>query len=102
MWERQAKGLCRLQVYDELELRRVLDRQVCRLGTSEDPIHEVRRALAHVPEADPVRHQTSLFDEIPHPVDPGQPMFEGGLRQLRAVRIGEGAERGNDAVDAVL
>src|SRR5712672_1894847 len=47
LWDRQAERLGRLQVDHELELGRLLERDVTRLRTLEDLVDESRRASGH-------------------------------------------------------
>src|SRR5262249_40188632 len=70
--------------------------------TFQDPVHEVCGASAYVAETDTIGHQTALLHEIPDPVNPWQPMLEGDLHQLHPVRVGESAERGDDASHTVF
>src|SRR4029077_19741830 len=55
--DRQAEGPCGLQVDDELELRRPLDREVSRLSALEDPLREARGAAIVVGVVHSVDHQ---------------------------------------------
>ena len=94
---RQAKCFRSFHIDHQLELRGLLDWQVRGLGTPQNLIYEVRGASAHIVRVCAVRHQTPDLYEIPVPVDPGQPMFEGELRQLRPVLVRNSAERSDDA-----
>src|SRR4030095_8071529 len=64
-WNRQADLLCRLQIDDELELHRLLDRQVSRLGTLKDLVHVNGRAAIQVESVRAVGHENTGLRNFP-------------------------------------
>src|SRR5215207_6736072 len=69
VWHPKAKPLCGLQVDDQLELGRLLNRQVGGLGTLEDPTDVEARQAISARDAGPVTDQAAKFDEIALVVD---------------------------------
>src|SRR3970040_2366706 len=59
----QAQGLGGLEVDDELELGRLLDREIGRLGALEDLVDVDRRPAPHVRQRDGIAHETARFYE---------------------------------------
>src|SRR5262249_44803827 len=57
LWDRQAERLGGLEVDDQLEFRRLLDREVRRFGALQDLVDIVRRDSEHVGKTRPIRHQ---------------------------------------------
>src|SRR5215472_14458397 len=57
LWDRQAERLGGLEVDDQLEFRRLLDREVRRFGALEDLVNIVGRDPEHVGKTRPIRHQ---------------------------------------------
>ena len=64
-WDRQPERLGGLEIDDQLELRRLLDRQVARLGTPQDPVDVRRRPTLQVGEVAPIGHQTAILRKFP-------------------------------------
>ena len=76
---REPKGLGRLDVNHELELRGLLHGQISRLSAFEDPI-DVRGCAAHlVIEVDAIRHQPTTLREVAAVADRWELLFQ---RQL--------------------
>src|SRR5215207_11274049 len=69
VWHPKAKPLCGLQIDDQLELGRLLNRQVGGLGTLEDPTDVEARQAVSPRDAGPVTDQAAKFDEIALVVD---------------------------------
>jgi hypothetical protein len=86
--ERQAERLRGLQIDDQLEFGRPLDRQICRLGAFEDLVDIGRDALLRVVQIGSVAHQTANHNELAERVD---------CRQLAARReFNDPAHFGNE------
>src|SRR5215467_388874 len=85
--DRKAKRLGGLEVDDELELRRLLHRQISRPGAFEDPIHVGGCAAHLVIEVDAIRHQPTALHEVTAVADRWKLLFQ---RQLcDGTRMGE-------------
>src|SRR5215467_3451870 len=85
--DRKAKRLGGLEVDDELELRRLLHRQISRPGAFEDPIHVGGCAAHLVIEVDAIRHQPTALREATAVADRWELLFQ---RQLcDGTRMGE-------------
>ena len=76
-----------LEVDDQIEFRRTLDRQVARLGAFEDTIHLARHAAEHLDDVGAVGHESAVVHKGLELVDSGQPIPGGELNQLFAVSI---------------
>ena len=61
----EAERLRRLEVDDEIEPRRLLDRQVGWLGSLEDSVHVGRAAMEALGDARRVRHEAASLRELP-------------------------------------
>src|SRR3974377_1506217 len=59
-----AEHPCRLMVDDELELRRPLDWQVCRVCSLEDPAGIEADLTIRIPNVRSISHQTADFGEF--------------------------------------
>src|SRR3974377_101751 len=59
-----AEHACRLMVVDELELRRLLDWQVCRFRSLEDPAGIEANLTIRIPNVCSMSHQTADFGEF--------------------------------------
>src|ERR1700730_9060813 len=70
--ERQAKGLARLQVYHELELRRQFHGDLGRLCALEDLVYMRSGPPIQIRETYAVRHEASRFHHLPQAIDRGQ------------------------------
>ena len=77
---RQADLLRRLQVDDELELCRLLDRKISGLGAFENLVDKNGYALVAFRAVGSIGHQTAIDNEISLSVNRRQPIFR---RQLR-------------------
>src|SRR5688572_20956814 len=76
-----------LQIEDELELRRALDRQVRRLGPLDDPVDIARRGTVQLGDIRAVRNQAARLRELPVLPDGRQRMLLGKRDQALTVRI---------------
>ena len=63
-WNCKVKSLGRLQIDDQLEFRRLLDRQVSRLSSLEDFVYVVRGAAVHFRQSYAIGHQTTFIDKL--------------------------------------
>src|SRR5438094_8048698 len=89
--DRQAEGFRRLQVYDELELGRLLDGKFRRLCAFENPVDLVRQAPPNNREGVlSVAHQAALPAERILPVYGWQAMPGGQINDALAMRVDEG------------
>ena len=77
--ECQSDLLRRLQVDDELKLRRLLHRQISRFGAFQDLVHVNSRAPIEVIVVRPVGHEAALIDKLLLEVNSRQPVFAGKL-----------------------
>src|SRR5689334_10553138 len=67
--DRQAEGSRGLEVDQQIELGRLRDGKVCRLGAPKNLIHQGRPELAvHASQIGPVGHQTSKLRVLPEAV----------------------------------
>src|SRR5438128_6749367 len=78
-WNCQTNLFGRLEVNDELKLRRLLNRQISRFGTFQDLVHVNSRAPIEISGVRPVRHETTLIDKLLVWVTSRQPVFTGKL-----------------------
>ena len=78
----KSQGFCSLEVDDEMEFRRLLNRDVCGLGTFEDEVHNLRASppLSNVVCA--IGHKTARLDELPVTVNRGQVQLSGYDRDI--------------------
>src|SRR5262249_46298026 len=74
-WNRQSNLFRGLQVDDKLKLRRLLHRQISRLGAFQDLVHVNSRAPKEVSGVWPVGHETALIDKHLVWVNSRQPVF---------------------------
>src|SRR5215813_7397163 len=63
--ERDVEGVCRLEIDDQLELRRLLHGKVGRLRALQDAIGVCRRTPIQFAWEGAVRHEPTCFDESP-------------------------------------
>ena len=59
----KSHRLCRLEIYDQFKFRRLLHRQIGRLGPLQNLIDKDRRFLKHVWVIRPVRHEPASDDK---------------------------------------
>src|SRR5262245_134597 len=85
VWHGQAEGLGGLEIDDELEPGRQLDRQLARLGTLEDAIDIGGRTPVAVGEVLAVADQSSGLYVLPEREDRRQPVLERELRDSLAL-----------------
>src|SRR5262245_31289894 len=74
-WNLQADLLGRLEIDDELELRRLLDRNIARLGTFQNLVHIRGGAPVQVGNVHAVRHEPPSFYKIALVVHDGEPLL---------------------------
>src|SRR5260370_41257737 len=67
--DRQAKRLGCGQIDDEIELGRLLDWKLARLGAAQNLVNIISGAPEQVSGVRSVRHQTSRFDVLPQACD---------------------------------
>src|SRR5690242_20723019 len=63
--DRQAEGLGGLEVHDQIELCRLLDREVARLAALEDLVHVPGGAPITTNRVRPIGHETAVIDKLP-------------------------------------
>src|SRR5262249_17782123 len=73
--DREAEGLRRLEVDDELELGGLLDGEVGRLGALEESVDVAGRAAMQVGKVRPIGHQPAAVDSFLDLVHRGQSSF---------------------------
>src|SRR3954454_20898148 len=78
--DRDAERPSSPAIDDELELGRLLDRQIGRLAPLEYLVGINREPAVNVREARPVEHQSTSFHELAPATDCRQPVFRGKLR----------------------
>src|SRR5438552_3273495 len=88
---RQPERLGRLEVDDQLELRRLFHGKVGGLGAFEDFVHVGSGAPELSDEIDSVRQQQSGLGVLPEKVDAGQPMLHRQVSDLLPARPGHTA-----------
>ena len=76
-WDHEAEGLGRLEVDDQLEHYRLLDRQLRRDRALEDAVDEAGHAPVEGAITSPVRHEPALLDGLTPLVDRGQAQRAG-------------------------
>jgi hypothetical protein len=67
-WNLKAERLCRIQVYDEIELDRLLDRDIGGVGPAQNLVDVIGSSPKQVREVWPKRNQPSCFDIVPRAV----------------------------------
>ena len=72
LWDRQPKRLRGLEVDDELELRRLLDGEIGRLGALQDLRHVGGSAPERVPEVRRIAHEATRLHVLPDGIYPRQ------------------------------
>src|SRR5215467_5580555 len=82
----QADLFCSLQVNDKFKLRRLLYRQISRLGTFQDLVHVNSRAPMKVNVVRSIRHETALINKLFLEVNSRQPVFSGKLNDPLSFR----------------
>src|SRR5262249_9724877 len=84
--DRQAERLRCLEVDDQIELGRLLDRQIGGLGPLEDPINVNRRSSLHLRNIYPIGHEATRLDKDLELIDCRDPMrrrqIDDGLSML--------------------
>src|SRR5882762_7073894 len=75
----EADGLGRLEVDDQLELRRLLDREIPRLRALEDLVDEESRAPEEIRVVRAVTDESTSLDPLLRPDDTGQAVCEGEI-----------------------
>src|SRR5215510_7636420 len=88
-WDRQAESLGSLEVDDELELRRLLDRQVGGFRALEDLVHIGGDAPEHVGEKWRIGHQPPGQHVFLPEVKRRKPTLSSERHNLRAVSVEE-------------
>src|ERR1700730_8824069 len=98
----QAERLCRGQVYDEIELCRLLDRDVGTLCSAENLVDIVAGSPEQVCEVWSIEHQTSRFDELPKTVHRRQSCAQRQGIDAHPVEVHERITDNIKCVEAVL
>src|SRR5262245_26112380 len=80
------------KVYDEIELSRLLDREICRFRHTQNLVDIVSGASIHVREVCSIGHQTSYFDPFPEHVHRRQSRGQRQRIDANAVGIHERVE----------
>src|SRR6516165_10004496 len=94
-WDRQAKVLRGPEVHDEIELDRLLDRQVSGLGALQDAIDIVGRPMEVVRNIRPIGHQAAVVGIVALRIDRRQMRLVDQRYDVLAKMI-EHAVRKND------
>src|SRR6516225_2026511 len=84
-----TERLCGRKVYDEIELSRLLDRDISRLRAAQNLVDMVSGASIHVREVCSIGHQTSHFDPFPELVHRRQSRGQRQRIDAKAVGIHE-------------
>jgi hypothetical protein len=87
MRDRQAERLGGLEVDHEIELGRLLDGEICRVGPLQNLRDEARRAPLHLGEIRTVGHEPSRFRDLPQREHPRQPGFQHRGRDFIPVAV---------------
>src|SRR5215831_589616 len=97
--DRQLECLGRLQIYNQLELRRLLDREVGGLGTFQYLVHVDRGAPKIIYDVGRIGHETPGIDKSPHGIRCRQPVL--GCQLCDALSLGDerGASPNNHRID---
>src|SRR5258708_32828605 len=77
--DREAEGFGGLEVDDQLELRRLLDREIPRLRALEDLVDEESRAPEEIRVVRAVTDESTSLDPLLRPDDTRQPVCEGEI-----------------------
>src|SRR6516162_6111803 len=72
VWNLDAERLSGLEVNHQLELGRLLDRQIGRLRTSKYLVYEAYCAPIQITKRSPIRHQPPSLGKLPQPINRGQ------------------------------
>ncbi len=70
MWDREPKRFGGLEIDDQLEFGRLLDRQITASGAFQDAIDIARSAAPNVENAGAIRDKAASIDEFADPTDP--------------------------------
>src|SRR5215813_7809827 len=92
-WNRQGDLLSGFEIDNELELLRLLHREVGGLGALQDLVNIRSRAVVQVAKTHAVAHEPSSFDKFRKRVDYGQPIFDREFDDLRSLRIEHGGNK---------
>ena len=99
---RDPEGLGGLQVDDQLEFYRLLHGQVGGLDAFEDLIHKGGGATKALPQARPIRHETTSLRKLPAWKGRWQPVPDREVRDLGAVRQEHRAAQYYERPDVLL
>src|SRR5437763_599070 len=98
----EAEGLGCLEVDDQLELHRLLHRQVGGFRPLEDAIHVVGGAAEEVRQVRSIGHQTASHDPYPAGKHARQVLLGGELRDVLSVHIDERIPQDEERIRACL
>src|SRR4029434_7777206 len=73
--DREAESFRNLQVYDQLELRGLLDGKIAGAGAPEDFVYIGPHAPKQISEGGPIGHESAGLHRLPEPEDHWQPVF---------------------------
>ena len=99
---READLLGRFQIDDELELRRLLHRQISGLGAFQNLVHISGGAPVHVGKARAVKHEATSVHKLCPFVYRREPILCRELGNLCSVRIDHGASKHEDCLSTFL
>src|SRR4029450_5270885 len=100
--DRQAYLLGSFQIDQQLKLRRLLDRQIDRLGALENFVHVDGSAPEQVSVAGGIRHQAPGFYVVSCLVHRRQSVLYGKFRNLLSVTIEQRIQNRNECISAPL
>ena len=86
-WNRQAYLLCCFQIDNELELIRLLDRQICWRSAFQNLVDIRGRTAEQVGKAHAVAHEPAFLDKFCTGVCRREPVFYRKFDNLRSVRV---------------
>src|SRR5262245_20341518 len=90
------------EIDDQLEFRRLLDRQVCRLRAVQDFSRVDPNQAIRISDAGAIAHQPSRGDEVRYLVNGGKPMLRRQRNDLITPAKGERSAEDNERVGALL
>src|SRR5262249_14648112 len=92
-WDDETQSLRRLEVDDELELARLLDGKVGRLGALENPVHVGRGAPKHLRDVGAITEESTRVRELPPGRDGGEACSGRQIADVPLVLVqGRGSE----------
>ena len=86
---RTAERLCCLEIDTEVETRRLLEWQVCRLGSLQNAINQIGRAIVNFIQVGAIGRQTAFAYIVGPLVGGRQPMFSSKFVDPPAIEASE-------------